>query len=328
MTNEARPAKQVKKSDNNKISNSNNNSITSSSNTSFQSVHQSTIPSTAENTPTYSKFISKDDSSPTSTFYKSATSSQYSNFIMSQEQTTTTTTPTSSPNAQEWVSLNVGGTILTTTKTTLLKYSEGAHDHFLAKLISDSDASLPSRTDPNGAYLVDRNPEFFKHVINFLRNGRLDVPADHTLDGVLSEAEFCNLRELANLCKLRIAERDAELQRSQHKRTQKRVIYRVLQSSANELTQMISTLSESWRLEQILSLSSADIAGTTHGNQLNGGVHGNEYLVVVSQEQDYGVAQQGAGGLAGGDVTFSNCNDKVKALSGSLSAHTITNLYR
>ena len=31
--------------------------------------------------------------------------------------------------------------------------------------------------------------------------------------------------------------------------------HRVLQSSATELTQMISTLSESWRLEQILSLS-------------------------------------------------------------------------
>merc|ERR1711997_1046508 len=61
--------------------------------------------------------------------------------------------------SQEWVNLNVGGTILTTTKTTLLKYSD-INDHFLAKLISDKN-DLPSTTDNNGAFLVDRNPDYF-----------------------------------------------------------------------------------------------------------------------------------------------------------------------
>ena len=98
--------------------------------------------------------------------------------------------------------------------------------------------------------------------------------------------------------------------------------HRVLQSSATELTQMISTLSESWRLEQILSLSLD--AAATHTNQMNGG-GGNEYLVVVSQTQiEHNMSQK----LNSNDETFSNCNDKVKALSGSLSAHTITTLYR
>ena len=128
--------------------------------------------------------------------------------------------------SQEWVNLNVGGTILTTTKTTLLKYSD-INDHFLAKLISDKN-DLPSTTDENGAFLVDRNPDFFKHVVNFLRNGRLDVPSECPLEGILSEAEFCNLRELVNLCKLRIIERDVELERQrnlQEQQNQKRVIY-------------------------------------------------------------------------------------------------------
>ena len=85
---------------------------------------------------------------------------------------------------------------------------------------------------------------------------------------------------------------------------------------------MISTLSESWRLEQILSLNLD--AAATHTNQMNGG-GGNEYLVVVSQTQiENNMSQK----LNSHDETFSNCNDKVKALSGSLSAHTITTLYR
>jgi len=226
-----------------------------------------------------------------------------------------------SQNSQEWVSLNVGGTVITTTKTTLLKYSD-LNDHFLAKLISDND--LPSTVDDKGAFLIDRNPEYFKHVINFLRNGRLDIPAECTLEGILSEAEFCNLRELENLCRIRIVERDVELERQKclDQKSQKRVIYRVLQSSATELTQMISTLSESWRLEQILSLNLD--AAATHTNQMNGG-GGNEYLVVVSQTQ---VDNSMSNKLHSNDETFSNCNDKVKALSGSLSAHTITTLYR
>jgi len=223
----------------------------------------------------------------------------------------------------KWVDLNVGGTVLTTTKTTLLKYSEESQ-HFLAMLVSDPPEHLPSRKDSNGAYLIDRNPEYFKQVINYLRNGRLDVPDNHVLEAVLSEAEFCNLPSLIRLCSRRIEERDAEqakqarlLQRD----TQKRVIYRVLQSSAQELTQMISTLSESWRLEQIMTLESNDPAHHTNG------ISGNEYLVVVSQEQN----EEDHNGTSRGsrvNGSFSNCNDKVKALSGSLSAHTITNLYR
>ena len=85
---------------------------------------------------------------------------------------------------------------------------------------------------------------------------------------------------------------------------------------------MISTLSESWRLEQILSLN-ADVPNN-HANQING-VGGNEYLVVVSQEQEVNSANLKNGNTA---EEFSNCNEKVKALSGSLSAHTITTLYR
>jgi len=206
----------------------------------------------------------------------------------------------SSNPGDDWVRLNVGGTIFITTKSTLLNYSS-VDVHFLARMIlndQEHNRRLPSLKDETAAYLVDRNPDYFKHVINFLRNGRLDIPNNHILDGVLSEAEFCNLKPLIQLCKERIAERENQLEKNS-KKIEKRTIYRVLQSSANELTQMISTLSESWKLEQIMPLDGTD------------GNYG--HLIVVSQEITENVN--------GYSIDHTN-NDKVKALSGSLNAHT------
>merc|ERR1712025_841681 len=129
---------------------------------------------------------------------------------------------------------------------------------------------------------IDRNPDTFKHVINLLRTGRLDIPSTEILDGVLAEAEFCNLYPLITLCQARIEQRKLEtakliLENQQQAGQTKKVIYRVLQSSSSELTQMISTLSECWRLEQIISLENRDISSSYNKN--------DEYLVVVSQEQ-------------------------------------------
>lgn len=73
---------------------------------------------------------------------------------------------------------------------------------------------------------------------------------------------------------------------------------------------MISTLSESWHLEQIISLNDND---SSNGNT-------TEYLVVVSQEQ--------SNELASNEFVNNNSNNKVKALSGSMSSQTIRNLYR
>lgn len=217
--------------------------------------------------------------------------------------------------AEEWVKLNVGGTYLTSTRTTLCKYSQ-ENNHFLAALVNNH-AEMNSFKDETGAFMIDRSPATFKYVIDFLRTGRLDLPNDKLLEGILAEAEFCNLQSLIKLCLSKIEKRDNDLDKLKvlmsGNNGHKKVVYRVIQSSNVELTQMISTLSESWRLEQIIALNETD-SGASHNNS------GTEYLVVVSQEQE----SSSSNGLSNSNYD----NDKVKALSGSMSSQTIRNLYR
>lgn len=63
---------------------------------------------------------------------------------------------------------------------------------------------------------------------------------------MLEEAEFYNITELIRLVKERIILRDARPLRDSEK-----YVYRVIQCHEDELTQMISTLSDGWKFEQV-----------------------------------------------------------------------------
>ncbi|XP_058978066.1 BTB/POZ domain-containing protein KCTD5 [Musca domestica] len=165
----------------------------------------------------------------------------------------------------QWVKLNVGGQYFLTTKTTLSRDPNS----FLSRLIQE-DCDLISDKDETGAYLIDRDPKYFAPVLNYLRHGKL-VLDGVSEEGVLEEAEFYNVTQLIALLKECIHHRD------QRPQTDKKRVYRVLQCREQELTQMISTLSDGWRFEQLISV------GTQY--QLNyGAFDNNEYLCVVSKE--------------------------------------------
>ncbi|KAH7699918.1 BTB/POZ domain-containing protein KCTD17 [Aphelenchoides avenae] len=95
-----------------------------------------------------------------------------------------------------WVRLNIGGKLFQTTKQTLSREP----DSFLARLVED-DQELPTAKDETGAYLIDRNPKLFGHLLDYLRNGTLKVHEGTHLEDLQEEAEFYNLGGLCELLK-------------------------------------------------------------------------------------------------------------------------------
>lgn len=49
---------------------------------------------------------------------------------------------------------------------------------------------VPSRMDENGAFLIDRSPEYFEPLLGFLRHGNLIVDKHLNPLGILEEAKF------------------------------------------------------------------------------------------------------------------------------------------
>ncbi|KAI4889993.1 hypothetical protein NFI96_013256, partial [Prochilodus magdalenae] len=164
-----------------------------------------------------------------------------------------------------WVRLNVGGTYFVTTKQTLCREPKS----FLYRLCQE-DPDLDSDKDETGAYLIDRDPTYFGPILNYLRHGKLIINKNLAEEGVLEEAEFYNIASLVRLVKERI--RDNENRTSQGP---VKHVYRVLQCQEEELTQMVSTMSDGWKFEQLISIGSS----YNYGNEDQA-----EFLCVVSRE--------------------------------------------
>merc|ERR1712038_1598000 len=166
---------------------------------------------------------------------------------------------------KEWVKLNVGGTHFLTTKTSLCKDPKS----FLFRICQD-ETDLGSEKDETGAFLIDRDPKYFGPVLNYLRHGKLVIDKNVVEEGVLEEAEFYNITDLIKLLKERIHSRDNSFGKSNGKH-----VYRVLQCHEDELTQMVSTMSDGWKFEQLINI----------GSQYQYGSEDHaEFLCVVSRE--------------------------------------------
>ncbi|XP_056427120.1 BTB/POZ domain-containing protein KCTD9 [Hyla sarda] len=100
----------------------------------------------------------------------------------------------------DWLTLNVGGRYFTTTRSTLVSKEP---DSMLSHMFSDRDA-WGNKRDHRGAFLIDRSPEYFEPILNYLRHGQLIVNDCINLLGVLEEAKFFGIDSLIEHLELAI----------------------------------------------------------------------------------------------------------------------------
>ena len=87
--------------------------------------------------------------------------------------------------ADEVITLNVGGVMYTTSRSTLAKYP----DSMLGAMFGGQ--FVPTCFDTQGNYFIDRDGEMFRVVLNFLRSGRLSLSQGFKdFDLLEAEADF------------------------------------------------------------------------------------------------------------------------------------------
>lgn len=119
----------------------------------------------------------------------------------SQQAGEETPAPPPADTTSKWVSLNVGGTVFMTTRSTLVN---NAPNSMLACMFG-SDQRCPSDRDANGAYLIDRSGTYFEPVLNYLRHGQLIRDDGCSLQGILEEARFYGIDSLVEHLETEIA---------------------------------------------------------------------------------------------------------------------------
>jgi len=88
--------------------------------------------------------------------------------------------------------LNVGGTLFATTKETLTKEPNS----MLSAMFS---GNYSSRRDYSGAYFIDRDATYFHCILNYLRDGAIELTTvEHELRQLLREASFFQIQGLIN----------------------------------------------------------------------------------------------------------------------------------
>ena len=91
----------------------------------------------------------------------------------------------------EFIRLNVGGKLFYTSKTTL---TVSEPDSMLARMFSDR--LTPCCKDEEGNYLIDRSPQYFEPILNFLRTGKLIIDPGVNPLGVLEEARYYGMESI------------------------------------------------------------------------------------------------------------------------------------
>ena len=83
----------------------------------------------------------------------------------------------------EPITLNVGGIKYQTTLTTLGKYK----DCLLYKMFEGLFSKKPNK---DGSYFIDRNGKYFEYILDFIRNGKLNIPINNNNSYLINHLLF------------------------------------------------------------------------------------------------------------------------------------------
>ncbi|PIC13870.1 hypothetical protein B9Z55_027462 [Caenorhabditis nigoni] len=93
--------------------------------------------------------------------------------------------------------LNIGGMVFQTTKATLAKY-----DGILKTML---ETNAPIEKDESGAIFIDRDPYYFRYILNYMRDGFVEFPNSlKELKEIQTEAQHYQLDGLIALCMMRM----------------------------------------------------------------------------------------------------------------------------
>ena len=100
--------------------------------------------------------------------------------------------------SDEVLTLNVGGAMYTTTRHTLTKYP----DSMLGAMFNGKFAAPAATCDQQGNFFIDRDGHMFRHVLNFMRSGRLCLPHGFKdFDLLEAEADFFQIDPMISAIK-------------------------------------------------------------------------------------------------------------------------------
>ena len=92
------------------------------------------------------------------------------------------------------VGLNVGGKVFVTSRDTLTRDPDSMLCCMLSQYDNTQGLSAASK-DKDGNFVIDRDGDTFKYILNFLRDGSCVYPGDfHTRAELLREANYFQVR--------------------------------------------------------------------------------------------------------------------------------------
>ncbi|CAF1033147.1 unnamed protein product [Brachionus calyciflorus] len=116
------------------------------------------------------------------------------------------------------VKLNVGGTLFSTLRSTLTKQIKDKNGKMYSPNMFESilNGFVKPKYDVNKAIFIDRDPKYFSHVLNYLRNvdiesNGFDLPDAIDLKELSKEAKFFNIKGLGELAKKYVNSMDTKI---------------------------------------------------------------------------------------------------------------------